>query len=90
MITKCKFDSARDFQETIPDLEISIEMALTTGVVKDTASTTPYNKMTDTDQVGSYLHDAIDIALEARRLGTVISSAQPTSTEFSGNTEGAS
>lgn len=90
MITKCKFDKNKDFQETVPGLEISIEMALTTGIVKDTYDSTPYNKMTSTDQVGGYLHDAIDIALEARRVGAAMSSAQPTSTDYSGNTEGAS
>lgn len=90
MITVCKFDKNKDFQETVPDLEISIEMALTTGIVKDTATSTVYNKMTSTDQVGGYLHDAIDIALEARRVGAAMYSAQPTSTDYSGNTEGAS
>lgn len=88
MITKCKFDKERDFQEVVPGLAISIEMALTTGVIKDTADTTPYNEMESTEQVGNYLHDAIDIALEARRLGTVIANSQTqTVTENSGNPE---
>lgn len=81
MITKCKFDKDRDIQAVIPDLSISIEMALTTGVIKDTADSTPYSKMTDTSQVQPYLTDAIDIALEARRVGARMSSINPTSTE---------
>lgn len=87
MITKCKYDKNKDFKETVPDLEISIEMALTTGVIKDTATSTAYNQMTSTEQVGGYLHDAIDIALESRRIGAAMNSAQPTSTEVSGNPE---
>lgn len=87
MITKCKFDKNKDFQETIPDLAISIEMALTTGLIKDTSDTTPYSKMTSTDEVGNYLHDTIDIALAADRLGARMSNSNPTSTEVSGNPE---
>ena len=83
MITKCKFDKEKDIQETVPGLSISIEMALTTGVIKDTADSTPYNKMTSTEEIGNYLHDAIDIAMEARRLGAKMSSTQPTSTNIS-------
>lgn len=90
MITKCKFDKQKDFQETIPDLEMSIAMALQTGVVKDTATSTPYSKMTSTDEVGNYLHDAVDIALASKRLGLAMSSAQPTSTNYNGNSEAAS
>lgn len=74
MITKCKFDKNKDFQETIPDLSISIEMALTTGVIKDTADSTPYSKMTSTDEVGNYLTDAIDIAMANNRIQGVIAS----------------
>lgn len=89
MITKCKFDKNRDFQETVPDLAISIQMALTTGVIKDTSDSTPYSKMTSTDEVGSYLHDTIDIALAAQKLGQNMSNSNPTSTTYSGNPEGA-
>lgn len=72
MITKCKFDKNIDIQETIPGLEVSIEEALVSGVIKDTGTTTPYNEMTSTEEVGNYLHDAIDIALEARRVGEYV------------------
>lgn len=88
MITKCKFDKNKDIQETIPDLAISIEMALTTGVVKDTATSTPYSKMTSTDEVGSYLTDGIDIALAAKRLGASMSGVAPTSTDYSEPSKG--
>ena len=43
MITVCKFNPLEDIQETKPGLAISIEMAMTTGVIKDTCDTTPYN-----------------------------------------------
>lgn len=89
MITKCKFDAQRDFKETIPDLAISISMALTTGIIKDTSDSTPYSKMTKTEEVGSYLHDTIDIALAAQKLGAQMSNSNPTSTTYNGNPEGA-
>lgn len=69
MITKCKFNKNRDIQETVPGLEVSIEEALVSGVIKSTGTSTPYNEMESTEQVGNYLHDAIDIAMEARRVG---------------------
>lgn len=84
MITQCKFDAQKDIQETVPGLAMSIEMALTTGVIKDSSDTTPYSKMTSTEEIGHYLHDTIDIALEARRLGTVLANAQ-SMTENVGN-----
>ena len=74
MIIKCKYDPEKDIQETIPDLAMSIKMALTTGIIKDTADTTPYSKMTDTNEVGHYLHDAIDIAMESRRVQGILNS----------------
>lgn len=91
MITKCKFDKEMDIQEVVPGLAMSIEMALTTGVIKDTADSTPYNKMTSTEEIGNYLHDAIDIALEARRVGNMIANAQSMTESVgnSGNPEGA-
>lgn len=69
MITHCKYDKNADIQETIPGLEISIAEALISGTIKDTGTSTPYNEMTDTDQVGNYIGEPIDIALEARRMG---------------------
>lgn len=75
MITKCKFDKKKDIQETIPDLAISIEEALVTGVIKDTADTTPYSEINDPNVVGYYLKDGIDIALAAQKLGQQISTA---------------
>lgn len=68
MITKCKFDKNKDFKETIPDLATSIKMALQTGVVMDNADSTPYSKLTSTSEVGSYLHDPIDIAMASSRI----------------------
>ena len=88
MITKCCFDKNLDIQETIPDLAISIKMAMATGIVKDTADTTPYSKMTDTAEVGHYLTDAIDIALESRRVqGILNSQAASNAANFETNPE---
>lgn len=69
MITKCKFDKVKDIQETIPDLAISIEEALVSGVIKDTVDTTPYSEVDDPKSVGYYLRDGIDIALAAQKMG---------------------
>lgn len=88
MITPCKFDKLADIQETIPDLAMSIKMAMTTGVIKDTADTTPYSKMTSTDEVGHYLTDTIDIALESRRVqGILNSQAASNAANFNTNPE---
>lgn len=87
MITKCKFDKQKDFQETIPDLAISIQEALVSGVIKDTADSTPYSKMTSTDEVGNYLHDAIDIAMASNRLNSQLASSPMTDVASNGNPE---
>lgn len=82
MITKCKFDKNKDFQETVPGLAMSVQMALTTGIIKDSGTNSPYNEVESTDQVGSYLHDAIDIAMASKKLGIAMSSTNPTSTDI--------
>lgn len=82
MITSCKFDAQKDIRETIPDLAMSIRMALQTGVIKDTSDTTPYTEISSTSEVGNYLHDTIDIALASKRLGLAMQSAAPTSTDI--------
>lgn len=87
MITKCKFDKNKDFQETVPDLAVSIAMALSTGIVKDTADSTPYSKMTSTDEIGNYLHDPIDIAMASSRLNAQIASSQMADVASNGNPE---
>lgn len=87
MITKCKFDKVRDFQETVPDLAVSIAMALSTGIIKDTADSTPYSKMTSTDEVGNYLHDPIDIAMASNRLNAHIASSPMADVANNGNPE---
>lgn len=74
MICKCKFDKNKDFQEVVPDLAISIEEALITGTIKDTVDSSPYTDLNDVSEVGNYLHDSIDIALAADRIGEAISS----------------
>lgn len=74
MITKCKYDKNKDFGEVVPNLALSITEAIITGVVKDTADSTPYTKLNDINEVGNYLHDSIDIAIAADRIGKSISS----------------
>lgn len=79
MITKCKFNKHRDIQEVVPNLEISIHMAMQTGIVKDTATSAPYTKETDVNNVGNYLHDNIEVAMALKGLNQSLSS-MPTST----------
>lgn len=88
MITKCYFDKVADIQETVPGLSTSIKMAITTGIIQNTVDTTPYSKMTSTDEVGHYLTDAIDIALESRRVqGILNSQAASNAANFDTNPE---
>lgn len=82
MITSCKFDAKADIQKVIPDLEISISMAMTTGVIKDTATSAPYTNETEVDNVGNYLHDPIDIAMAMKAVNASLSN-MPTSTTVS-------
>lgn len=78
MITKARFNKDTDIQETVPDLEISISMAMQTGIVKDTATSTPYTNETEVDNVGNYLHDNIEVAMALKNLGESMT-AMPTS-----------
>lgn len=89
MLTKCKFNKTKDIQEVVPDLAISIEVAMTTGVVKDTATTAPYTKETDVNNVGNYLHDNIEVAMALKNLGKSMSN-MPTSTTPAGPAESVS
>lgn len=81
MITVCEFDELRDIQEVEPGLAVDIQEALITGIIKDTATSLPYTKETEVGEVGNYLHDSIEIAMAAKKLGASMSSAAPTSTE---------
>lgn len=87
MIIECKFDKNADIEKVIPDLEISIEMAIQTGVIKDTGTSTPYTKETDVNKVGNYVHDNIEAAMELKRIGASLSN-MPTSTGFEGQPTG--
>lgn len=82
MIQDCRFNKNTDFEQTVPDLAMSITLALQTGVVVSTADNAPYNEIDDTDNVGNYLHDAIDIAMASRKLGLAMQSTAPTSTDI--------
>lgn len=82
MITKCKFDKKRDFKEVVPNLSMSIRMAMQTGVITDSANNSPYNEVESTEEVGNYLHDTIDIAMASKKLGIAMSSNNPTSTDI--------
>lgn len=82
MITKCKFDKDKDFGQVVPDLAMSVAMAVQTGVIMDSASNAPYNEVESTAEVGNYLHDAIDIAMASKKLGLAMQSSAPTSTDI--------
>ena len=71
---------SEDIQEVVPGLDVCIEEALTTGVIKDTATSTPYTKETDVNAVGYYVTDKVDMAIAAKNLGQSLASA-PTETE---------
>lgn len=75
MITSCKFNKDRDIEKVVPDLEISISMAMTTGVIKDTATSAPYTNETDVDSVGNYIHDPIDVAMAAKAVNASLANA---------------
>lgn len=79
MITKCKYDKNKDIQEVVPDLAMSISMAMTTGIIKDTATSAPYTKETDVNNVGNYLHDNIEVAMAMKSINQSLSN-MPTST----------
>lgn len=87
MITSCKFNPVADLEEVIPDLEISISMAINTGIIKDTATSTPYTNETDVDAVGNYLHDNIDVAMALKAVNASLSN-MPTSTSFNEPVQG--
>lgn len=67
-----------DIEEVVPNLAISIAEALTTGVIKDTGTSTPYTKETDVNSVGNYLTDKVDIAIAAKNLGQSMASMPTT------------
>lgn len=69
MIQECVFNPERDFQEVVPGLSLSIAEALVTGVVKDTATSTPYTKETDVTVIGNYVTDNIDVAMALKNIG---------------------
>lgn len=78
MIQKITYDKDRDFQEVVPGLSLSVTEALLTGVVKDTATSTPYTKETDVNVIGNYVTDNIDVAMALKRIGKSLSE-MPTS-----------
>lgn len=88
MITSCKFDKKKDIENVIPDLEISISMAMTTGVIKDTATSAPYSKETEVDNVGNYLHDPIDIAMALKATNQSLANMPTNTTVSEPNTSG--
>lgn len=74
--------NSQDIEQVIPNLAVSIAEALTTGVIKDTGTSTPYTKETDVTAVGNYITDKVDIAMAAKNLGQSLAS-MPTSTKMS-------
>lgn len=88
MISECVFDSSRDFSEVVPGLAMSVTEALITGVVKDTATSTPYSQETDVNVIGNYVTDNIDVAMALKNIGKSLTN-MPTSTSPTQSGEGA-
>lgn len=84
MITKCRYNKDRDIQKTIPNLAMSIENAIITGVINATGTEIPYTNETEVSEVGSYLTDNIEIAMAAKRLGESMSSLPTNASNPSG------
>lgn len=80
MIFDCKFNKERDIEKVVPDLAISIDEAVTTGVVKSTSDNSPYSEETDVNNVGNYITEPTDIAMEAKRVGAMLAN-MPTTAE---------
>lgn len=88
MIQECVYNEVRDFKEVTPGLSMSIAEALVTGVVKDTATSTPYTKETDVNVIGNYVTDNIDVAMALKAIGKSLNN-MPTQSAPTSNGEGA-
>lgn len=73
MIQICKYNKDTDIQKTIPNLAMSIDDAMNTGIITSTGTEIPYTNINDVSEVGSYLNDPIDIAMAAKKLGQSMS-----------------
>lgn len=80
MIQDCKYNAVTDIKKTIPCLAMSIEDAMLTGIISATGTEIPYTDETEVSEIGNYLHDNIEIATAAKKLGQSMSSI-PTNTE---------
>lgn len=89
MIQKIKYDKDRDFQEVVPGLALSVTEALLTGVVKDTATSTPYTKETDVNVIGNYVTDNIDVAMALKAIGKSMASMPTNANPSTQSGEGA-
>lgn len=84
MIQDCKYDRFKDIKKTIPNLAMSIEDAMTTGIISSTGTELPYTNDTEVSEIGSYLHDNIEIAMAAKQIGQSMSNL-PTNTAVQSN-----
>ena len=89
MIQEISFNESLDFEETVPDLAMSVTEAMITGVVKDTIDTTPYSKETDVTVIGNYVTDNIDVAMALKKIGKSLSSMPTQTTPSTPTGEGA-
>lgn len=71
-ISKCKFESSRDIEPTVPDLAANVAELMATGVVPQGATTSNYSKMTDINEVGHYVRNKIAATIAASRVGDSI------------------
>lgn len=74
MIQEVFYDPDKDFQEVVPGLALNVTEALLTGVVKDTATSTPYSKEDDVNVIGNYVTDNIDVAMALKKIGKSLTS----------------
>lgn len=89
MLQVIEYNSERDFQEVVPGLSLSVTEALLTGVVKDTATSTPYTKETDVNVIGNYVTDNIDVAMALKKIGKSMASMPTSVNPSTSNGEGA-
>ena len=79
MLQICKLNKDVDLGYTIPDLHIDIDEAITTGVLKNTPnSSSTYNMLNDTDEVGPVVRDVFTALDHSRILDAQFSSMTPT------------
>lgn len=87
MIQNCTYNKLTDIKKTVPNLAMSIDDAMVTGVISATGTELPYTNEESIAEIGNYLHDSIDIAMAAKNLGESLA-YNPTSAVADANPKG--